>query len=50
MGVSGDRADRRPLTAMVWKVSISSDVGGMLALTLKMTVHNTSVNADMVLA
>lgn len=46
MGVSDDRVDRGSLAAMVWKVTISRDAGGMLALTLKMTVRNTSVNVD----
>lgn len=48
MGVSGDRVDCGSLTAKVWKVSISRDAGGMLALTLKMMARNTSVNVDMV--
>lgn len=46
VGVSGDRVDCGSLAAMVCKVTISRDAGGMLALTLKMTVHNTSVNVD----
>lgn len=48
VGVSVDRADCGSLAAMVWKVTISSDTGGMLALTLKMTGLNTSVNVDIV--
>lgn len=48
MGVGGNRVARGSLTAMVWKVSINSEAGGMLALTLKMMVHNVSANVNMV--
>lgn len=48
MGVSCDRVDCGSLIATIWKVSISRDAGGMLALTLKMMVRNSSVNVDVV--